>query len=294
MEIPSQVNHNSSGCFGGINSKIFEIILIIGFILALAGVTNNLVLTMYMFFYSYAIFFIEIALIALNLLCLIFSILLRVWRSNGSVLNMHLNSSSKVSLFILIFSIINLIGSIVEDVFLFLIMDYILYNLGKFDKINDYKDYEKKEKIFNKLFRYKKDEDEEKFLFIKDDKVFLKIIEILPWLSMNFNAFVQILMIIFIIIIRIRIRANPMIAPQQSYSQNRMNNPNSEEVNNISEAKTATTKKRTKNKKGGKYDNGGINSEMVDIMDNTKNTKKKKSKKKKKKNKKVKEQNKKP
>ena len=282
MEIPSQVTHNSSG----IQLKIFEILLIIGFILALAGLTINLVLTMCKFFYSYAIFFIELGLIALNFFCVIFAILLRVWRSNSSVLNIHLNSSSIVSLFILIFSIINLIGSIAEDTLFYLTIDILL------EKIDiGSKEFEKKEKIFDKLFR---DSKKGKFNFIKDGKVLLKIFEILPWVSMNFNAFVQILMIIFIIIIRTRIRINPTTITQQSYSQNRINNPNLEEGNNISEGKTTSTKKRTKNKKGTKYDNGkvGNGSEHIDIMDNTKKTKKKKSKKKK--NKKVKEQNKKP
>ena len=281
MEILSQIALNSPGSYGSTNTKIIEITLIIGFFLALAGLTINLVLTMYWYFYSYAIFFIGIGLIALNLACLIFSILLRVWRSNGSVLNTHLNSSSTVSLFILIFSIVNLIGSILEDIFLFLTMDYLL------EKFDDYKDYEKKEKIYFKFFREKKDEDEEKFFFIKNGKLFLNILKILPWVSMNFNAFVQIVMIIFIIIIRKRIRLNPMIAPQQSYSQNKMNNPNLEEGYNVNEAKTASTKKRKKKKKDAKYDNGGAGPEQVEIMENTKKTKKKKSKKKKNKSKKM-------
>jgi len=285
MEIPSQIALNLSDS-GSIHTKIFEITLIMLFFLALAGVTINLILTMHCFFYSYAIFIIEIGLIALNLACLIFSIILRLWRSNGSVLNTHFNSSSNVSLFILIFAIINLIGSILEDIFLILTKDIFL---GKIDE--DSENSVKKMKIYLKFFRVPKEEEDDdneaKFLFIKDPKASLKILEILPWLSMNFNAFVQILGIIFIIIIRKRIRLNPMIAPQQSYSQNKMNNPNLEGGYNINEAKTASTKKRKKKKKDAKYDNGGAGSEQVDIMDNTKKTKKKKSKKKKNKSKKM-------
>lgn len=280
MEIPSQIALNLSDS-GSIHTKIFEITLIMLFFLALAGVTINLILTMHCFFYSYAIFIIEIGLIALNLACLIFSIILRLWRSNGSVLNTHFHSSSNVSLFILIFAIINLIGSILEDIFLILTKDIFL---GKIDE--DSENFEKKVKIYLKFFR-EDDDDEAKFLFIKDPKASLNILKILPWLSMNFNAFVQILGIIFIIIIRKRIRLNPMIAPQQSYSQNKMNNPNLEEGYNVNEAKTASTKKRKKKKKDAKYDNGGAGSEQVEIMENTKKTKKKKSKKKKNKSKKM-------
>ena len=143
---PTQISPNSGGCCGSTHAKIFEIFLIISFIIALAGLIINLVLTMCYFFYSYPIFFIEILLIALNFFCFILSILLRVWRSNGSVFNQNYSSSSYISLFILVFSIINILGSIVEDILFLLTMDIYL---GKIDE--DSKDYEKKAKIFQKF-----------------------------------------------------------------------------------------------------------------------------------------------
>ena len=235
---------------------------------------------MCIFFYSYPIFFIEILLIALNLFCFILSILLRVWRSNGSVFNQNYSSSSYISVFILVFSIISILGSIVEDLLFFLTMDIYL---GKTKSRGRMKTFLK---IFNKF--EKKVEEEEKFLFIKDKKKLLKVLEILPWVSMNFNAFVQIINIIFITIIRkrINIRADfgvPMAGQaQQSYSQNKMNIYGSSATNaaNVKEAITKTTKKKSKNKKSN-FDNVGAGSEQVDIV-SEKKKKKKKSKKSKK------------
>ena len=278
---PTQISPNSGGCCGSTHAKIFEIFLIISFIIALAGLIINLVLTMCYFFYSYPIFFIEILLIALNFFCLILSILLRVWRSNGSVFNQNYSSSSYISLFILVFSIINILGSIVEDILFLLTMDIYL------GKIEDSNDYEKKIKIFLRIFnKYEKmDEEEEKFIFIKDGKKLYKLLEILPWVSMNFNAFVQIINIIFITIIRKRINIRsdfgvPMAGQaQQSYSQNKMNIYGSSATNaaNVKEAITKTTKKKSKNKKSN-FDNVGAGSEQVDIV-SEKKKKKKKSKK---------------
>ena len=94
---------------GSVHAKIFEILLIVGYILSFVGLVVNLVLTMYCFKYSYSIFSLEICLVALNVFCLIFAILLRVWRSNGSV-NTTLNSASlTLSSVILVLTIIILL-----------------------------------------------------------------------------------------------------------------------------------------------------------------------------------------
>ena len=92
-------------CCGSVNAKAFEILLIIGFILSTAGLTVNFILNMCIFKYSYSIFSLEIVLMALNVFCLIFAIVLRVWRSNGSVLTTSYSSSLCLSSVILVFSI---------------------------------------------------------------------------------------------------------------------------------------------------------------------------------------------
>ena len=275
MDNSSQSSDSLSGCCEDTHTKIFEIFLIIGFILTVAGLTINFVFTMFFFFYSSPIFFIEIGLMALNFFCFIFSILLRVWRSNGSVLNENYSSSLCVSLFILIFSIINLLGSIVEDIIFILTMDCYVGDGKKCD--------EKKSKISEKIFdKHEKMNGEAKFLFI-DEKILLKLLEILPFVSMNFNALVQILNIIFIIIIRKRINlksdfGKPMPEQtQKSISRKRMNN-NKNSGTNLTVGNNNTKEVKSKNKKGLKYNNAGTASEQEDMMIKKK-IKKKKSKK---------------
>ena len=92
MQNTSQVP-TPSGCCGKTHAKIFEILLIVGFSASVAILVVNLVLTMLVFKYSDIIFFSEIGIAALNFICIIFSIILRVWRSNGSVLDLHYSSS---------------------------------------------------------------------------------------------------------------------------------------------------------------------------------------------------------
>ena len=82
----------------------------------------NLVLTMFIFKYSDIIFFSEIGIAALNFICIIFSIILRVWRSNGSVLDLHYSSSNAISIIILVIIILNLICSLGEDVLYYFIV----------------------------------------------------------------------------------------------------------------------------------------------------------------------------
>ena len=297
MEIAPQVPHNRVGCCGSVHAKIFEIFLIVGFLTALIGLALNLVLTMFCFFNSYCIFFLEIGLIVLNAVCFIFSIILRVWRSNGSVLEQKYSSSFCISLFILILIIINLLGSIGEDVLYYLTKDYFL---GNWDKIT-----ETKYNIIEKIFKEPDDDEEPKFYFIKNDDLNNKLLKYLPLVSYNFNAFVQIICLIFVLIIRQRIKFKSDFGSQntmalQGSSENRMNTNRNAGTNlgigsnninngNIYEGKVENMpkKKKTKKKKG--KENGEPNqvpdSEQIDIM-NKKKKKKKKAKRKKNKSKK--------
>lgn len=298
MEIAPQVPHNRVGCCGSVHAKIFEILLIVGFIIALIGLGLNLVLTMCDFFYSDYIFFLEIGLIVFDLCCFIFSILLRVWRSNGSVLDQKYSASFCISLFILIFSIINLLGSIGEDVLFYFTIGY---QFGS----ESIQDNPSREKMYYKIMNKYKEFNGEKFNFIKNEELNEKILKYLPWVSMNFNALVQIICLIFVLIIRQRIKFKSDFGSQntmalQGSSENRMNTNRNARTNlgigsnninngNIYEGKVENMpkKKKTKKKKG--KENGELNqvpdSEQIDIM-NKKKKKKKKAKRKKNKSKK--------
>ena len=181
-------------CCGSVNAKAFEILLIIGYILSTAGLTVNFILNMYIFKYSYSIFSLEIVLMALNVFCLIFAIVLRVWRSNGSVLTTSYSSSLCLSSVILVFSIISLLGS------------------GALDGETLLKRYDIYFLIFNKNKEMSKDNN----CVISDDKTKLKILKLLPWISINLNAFVQILSIFFLCIIRQRIKFKSDVGSSQS------------------------------------------------------------------------------
>ena len=92
-------------------------------------------MSLWCFKYSYALFIIEIGLIALNFISIILSIILRVWRSDGSVHNKNFSSSNNVAIFNIVLVIINLLASIAEEVlfsfvisFLSLYLDFRKYN----------------------------------------------------------------------------------------------------------------------------------------------------------------------
>ena len=279
-----------SGCCGKTHAKIFEILLIVGFSASVAILVVNLVLTMFIFKYSDIIFFSEIGIASLNFICIIFSIILRVWRSNGSVLDLHYSSSNAISIIILVIIILNLICSLGEDV-----LYYFIVPLLTRDE-DDPEPSEKIVEIYKKIFNKDLDYDEEDF---EKKKIIFKI---LPYASASFSALVQIISMIFIILIRKRIKyksdfgiVSNIIQTQalQQSSQNKMsgNNTNlglgsNNKTNNIYEgnAKDVKTKKSKKKKKSKDEDNGMVvpDSDQIEIM----TKKKKKAKKgKKKKNK---------
>ena len=196
-------------CCGSVNAKAFEILLIIGFILSTAGLTVNFILNMYIFKYSYSIFSLEIVLMALNVFCLIFAIVLRVWRSNGSVLTTSYSSSLCLSSVILVFSIISLLGSGALDGLFYYTIDFLT---GDIDPETLPKRYDIYKLIFNKNKEMSKDNNYD----ISDDKTKLKILKLLPWISINLNAFVQVLSIFFLCIIRQRIKFKSDVGSSQS------------------------------------------------------------------------------
>jgi len=128
---------NNSGCCPNANAKIFEIILIIGFLLTIILLIINLALTIWFFKNSHSLFIIEIGLLGLNALSFILSIILRIWRSDGSVLKSNLSSSNTVAVINLIVVIINLLLSIAEEVLFSFVFPYINYIYNLYNLSND-------------------------------------------------------------------------------------------------------------------------------------------------------------
>ena len=110
-------------CFGGVHGKVFEVILILCFISSLILLTVNFVLTMWFFKYSTSIFAIEIVLLAFNFIASILAIILRAWRSNGSVIKDN-SSSYCISIILLLIIIISILGSIAIDVLVSYIINF--------------------------------------------------------------------------------------------------------------------------------------------------------------------------
>ena len=119
-----EINKNR-GCCSKLHAKIFEIILIIGFLLSIILLIVNLIISLWCFKHSYPLFIIEIGLLSLNALSFILSIILRVWRSDGSVFNKNFSSSNGIAIFNLILIIINLLASITEEILFSFVISYL-------------------------------------------------------------------------------------------------------------------------------------------------------------------------
>ena len=276
---------------GSVHAKIFEILLIVGYILSIVGLAVNLVLTMYCFKYSYSIFSLEICLAALNIFCLIFAILLRVWRSNGSV-NTTLNSASlTLSSVILVLAIIILLGSGAEDGLFYYTIS--LLTLDFYKKNPSRQESEDREEIFLKIFNKYGDMGKDVWDKIRNHKSKTQIIRLLPWISINFNALIQALSIFFIIIIRQRIKyktdleSSQVVQTQfaQELNPNRTNLQRNSGTNlalsnnNANIYEDINLKKPKKRRKSKEIKENGVdNSDNVDIVGKKKGKKKKKKK----------------
>jgi hypothetical protein len=193
---------NKSGFCGSIHGKSFEILLIILFTLGIIMLTVNLIVTEWYFRDSSSLFIIEICLVALNGLCLILTIILRYWRSNGSVLNTNYTSSHWVSIIEIFLIIINLLGSIIEGILFFFIYYIISYDPDK--EITEF--YTKVAEINVKLMD-KVDHNSKIFTYDEDTlKKKSSVLKTLPWISFSLNTFCQILSLVFIILLIKRIK----------------------------------------------------------------------------------------
>lgn len=290
---------NNTGCCGSIHAKSIEIFLIIAFSFGIIAITINLVLTLWIFKYSYYLFIIEILLIALNVFSLIFAIILRVWRSQGLAMDQKYSCSHCMSIIILFLVIINLLGSLGEDA-----LFYFVYAVSFTENFNNLKIFE----IYEKIMNNSNENDDSKPIFSD-----INIYKIVPWVCINANSFIQILALIFNILLKQRIKHKSDYGissllltqhlPNSSQSQ-RANDRNT--VINLSDNKKGDKKKGKKNKKKNIYSgdenkdkkkknkkqkspekeqNSNPDTDQIKIMDERKK-KKKKSKKSKNKDKK--------
>ena len=279
--------YENKGCCPNSHAKCFEIILIIGFILSLAILIVNLILNMWCFKASDIILAFNIIPIGLNGISAILSIILRMWRSDDSVFKNNFSSSSSVAYLLLVVVIINLLSSITEEVLYSFIYNSFYY-AKKMEELEENDNWDQIEKL------YKKAEDNGKILeklVTKEidfgtedpDKIENKynILEILPWIALNFNNLIQFIMIIFIIILIGRIK----LKNHFGFPQDDKNQSANYKINDNGEIDEKSKKKKRKKKKDievNDMDASIAGSDATKLKSKKKKNKKKKSSSKKK------------
>ena len=281
--------YENKGCCPNSHAKCFEIILIIGFILSLAILIVNLILNLWCFKASDIILAFNIIPIGLNGISAILSIILRLWRSDDSVFKNNFSSSSSVAYLLLVVVIINLLSSITEEVLYSFIYNSFYY-AKKMEELDEngnedqsileklYKKAVDNSKIVEKLVTKDIDdetEDPEK----RENKQ--KILEILPWIALNFNNLIQFIMIIFIIILIGRIK----LKNHFGFPQDDKNQSANYKINDNGEIDEKSKKKKRKKKKDievNDMDASIAGSDATKLKSKKKKNKKKKSSSKKK------------
>ena len=281
--------YENKGCCPNSHAKCFEIILIIGFILSLAILIVNLILNLWCFKAYDIILAFNIIPIGLNGISAILSIILRLWRSDDSVFKNNFSSSSSVAYLLLVVVIINLLSSITEEVLYSFIYNSFYY-AKKMEELDE--NGNEDQSILEKL--YKKAVDNSKIvekLVTKDfdvgtedpDKIENKynILEILPWIALNFNNLIQFIMIIFIIILIGRIK----LKNHFGFPQDDKNQSANYKINDNGEIDEKSKKKKKKKKKDievNDMDASIAGSDATKLKSKKKKNKKKKSSSKKK------------
>ena len=144
---------NNRQCFlYNIHAKCLEIFLIISFLLSIVLLIVNLVITLWFFKLSYILLILEIWLLVLNAFTFIFSVILRIWRSDGSFNYKNFSSSLCLSSFNIVLIIINILLSLVEEILFY----FVYSNFGFFLKMpKDINSFERIAKIIEKIMNNK-------------------------------------------------------------------------------------------------------------------------------------------
>ena len=283
--------YENKGCCPNSHAKCFEIILIFGFILSLAILIVNLILNLWYFKASDVILAFNIIPIGLNGISAILSIILRLWRSDDSVFKNNFSSSSSVAYLLLVVVIINLLSSIAEEVLYSFIYNYFYYDkkIGNLEdelenlretgipdqSISDKIDKLKKKAVDNSKILEKLVTKEIDFGAIDQIENKLNILEILPWIALNFNNLIQFIMIIFIIILIGRIK----LKNHFGFPQDDKNQSANYKINDNGEIDEKSKKKKRKKKKDKEVD--GLDASIAGSDATKLKSKKKKNKKKK-------------
>ena len=284
-----------------VHAKIFEIVLIVGFVICEIFLIVNLAVNNWFLKYSSSILAFEVLLVLFTFFCLIISIILRIFRSNGTVFNSTYNISYYISIAILILVIINILFSVVEDALFYYVYAYMTISE------NNEEDYESRLKIMKAFQKIMNKYNEEGRALSNDDEGYyddedyydgdeeendfekkIKRLKALPWFSFNLNAFVQILAIFIILLLikRIKDKSDYGISiqnSQQNTTQNQMVNiKNSRTGSSDRKSKGKSKSKRLKHKKDSKRQNYLMIQEPESDDQEEKLKRKKKGKKKKK------------
>ena len=175
------------GCCPDTHAQVYEIALIICFILSFVLLTINIFITLWFFQSNYILLILEIIPAALNFISIILSVFLRCWRSDGTVFKKNFSSSNCVSCLLSVLIIINLILSIVEEV-LFSFIQSKNHSPTVMSIV----------KIINKA--------EKKGYSVDPNDMQQKIIKYLPWVAFSFNNLIQAVMFILDCILMGRIQ----------------------------------------------------------------------------------------
>ena len=272
------------GCCPDTHAKYFEIILIIGFLLSIILLIINMILNLWYFKGSTFLLIFEIVPIAFNAFSIILSIILRMWRSDDSVLKKNFSSSRNVSYFLLVLILINLLSTITEVVLYSFV--YNQYHLA--DEYNDcetkdncsedkYKKLEEKSEKLGKILEKIINNPKKISYHFKDDKEVEKkynILKLLPWIAFCFNLFIQLLMAIFDIILMGRIKIkNHFGFPKDDNNQSDKNKIIDDDIN-----EKKGSKKKKKSKKVNGIDNLNAESDATELKKQKDKKKKKRRK----------------
>ena len=290
-------------CFKNVHAKIFEIALIIGFVICEILLIVNLAVNNWYLKYSSSILALEVLLVIFTFFCLIISIILRIFRSNGTIFNSTYNFSNYFSIIMLVLVIINVLVSVVEDALFYYVYFFLTFSPSGDE---DLESLEKKTKAFTKIMnkmykdarRLSDDDDyydddyyddyDDEDIYDEADKLEKKIkrLKTLPWISFNFNAFLQILaaFVVIFLIIRIKNKSDYGTSSQNAQRSSIQNHIQKSVLGSseIRKSKTKSKSNRSKHKKGSKKQNylnvSEPESEQEERIKKKKKGKKKKSK----------------
>ena len=292
-------------CFKNVHAKIFEIALIIGFVVCEILLIVNLAVNNWFLKYSSSILALEVLLVIFTFFCLIISIILRIFRSNGTIFNSTYNFSNYFSIIMLVLVIINILVSVVEDALFYYVYFYFTFTPSP-NGNEDLKSIEKKMKAFTKIMnkmykdsrRLSDDDDyydDDYYDDYDDENIYgeanklekkMKRLKTLPWISFNFNAFLQILaaFVVIFLIIRIKNKSDYGTSSQNAQPSSTQNHIKKSVLGSseIRKSKTKSKSNRSKQKKDSKKQNylkvSEPESEQEERIKKKKKGKKKKSK----------------